>query len=129
MQDGYGHYRVMSSHKMGRYYNVSIFDFLLTKQIPRGAKCFCKVSLKFCPQIQMRTKKRSLHSSGFISVRNFGFFAAKWVLLAKEPRKPDIFRPLSVRFEKAPPPGLPKIDAYGQARSQDLKKGGAILKE
>ena len=24
----------------------------------------------------------------------FRFFAAKWVLLAKEPREPDIFRPL-----------------------------------
>ena len=38
-------------------------------------------------------KKFSLHS-GSISVRNFRFLDAKWVLLAKKPMGPDIFRPL-----------------------------------
>ena len=39
-------------------------------------------------------KTRSSPHSGSISVLNIGFLVAKWVLLARKPRGPDIFRPL-----------------------------------
>ena len=38
-------------------------------------------------------KQWSLLRSSSISVRNFGFLVAKCVLLAKKPRRPDIFCP------------------------------------
>ena len=50
---------------------------------------------KFRPQIQLNTKtNRSSPHSGSISDRNYGFLVAKYVLLSKKPRGPDIFRPL-----------------------------------
>ena len=50
---------------------------------------------KFCSRFQMITKtQRSLPYSSSISVWNFEFLVAKWVLLAKKSRGPDIFRPL-----------------------------------
>ena len=64
----------------------------------------------FAPQMQVKIKKRSLPHSGSISVRNFGFFVAQWILLAKISRGWTYFAPFSVRPEGAPPPL--KIDAY-----------------
>ena len=55
----------------------------------------------FVPKLRVRPKKKkSLPHYGSISVRNFGSslclesLRAKWALLAKKPRGPDVFRPL-----------------------------------
>ena len=48
----------------------------------------------FPPKFRQIQKKKSLPHSGFISVRNFEFLVAKWVLLARKRRQPEIFRPL-----------------------------------
>ena len=39
-------------------------------------------------------KERFLPHSSSIPVQKFGFLVAKWVLLAKKPRGPEIFCPL-----------------------------------
>ena len=63
----------------------------------------------FCTQIQVKTKieRSSLHS-GSISVRNFRFLVAKWALLAKKPRGPDIFHPLQCQTRGATTPLPPQ---------------------
>ena len=68
-------------------------------------------SAEFCPQIQLKIKKKSLLHSGSISVWTFKFFVVKWVLLAKKPRRPDIIRLLQCQtpWGHDPPIG----DAYG----------------
>ena len=51
------------------------------------------LSLEFCPQIQVKPKKKSLLHSGSFAVRNFGFLNAKWVLLVKKQRARHILPP------------------------------------
>ena len=99
--------------------SVSIdINFLLIEQIPRG-EMFFKVRLNLIilfqsgilPQIQVnsrRLKKKSLPDSGSISVQNFGFFVAKWILLGAR----NILPPLVSDPRGCCPPGSPKIDAY-----------------
>ena len=76
-------------------------DFLLSKF--RGGEMFLQVWLNLIiffqsgilpPNSVKDQKTRSSPHSESISVLNFGFLVAKWVLLAKKPRGPDIFRPL-----------------------------------
>ena len=55
---------------------------------------FLRSLVKLNNSISVWSKKRSLPHSGFISVWNFGFLVAKWVILAKKPMEPNIFRPL-----------------------------------
>ena len=73
------------------------------KQIPRG-KMFLRSLVKlnnsvsfwnFAPKIQVKTKKRFSPHSASISVRNFGFLIAKWILLAEKLRGPDFITKIS----------------------------------
>ena len=69
---------------------------------------------KFCSRIHLITKTQwSLPYSSSISVWNFEFLVAKWVLLAKKSRGPDIFRPLQCQTRGGGDPRLPEIDASG----------------
>ena len=69
-----------------------------------GSTYFSPEFLNFDPEIQVNAKtKRYLLHSGSISVWNFEFLIAKWVLLAKNWREADIFLPLSIRPKGAPP--------------------------
>ena len=49
----------------------------------------------FAPKIQVKTKKRFSPHSASISVRNFGFLIAKWILLAEKLRGPDFITKIS----------------------------------
>ena len=59
-------------------------------------------------------KKKSSPHSVSISVRNFGFLVAKWVLLAKKTRRLDILCPLQCQTQEFRVHD--KIDAYEQTQ-------------
>ena len=58
-------------------------------------------------------KKSFLLHSGCISVWNFEFLVANWVLLTKNGEGHTYFTPFHVRLEGVPPPCPPRIDAFG----------------
>ena len=68
---------------------------------------------EFCPQIQMKTKtKRSSPHFGSISVRNFEFHVAKWILTIQKKTKTKgrtYFAPFSVRYPLASPKSTPNV--------------------
>ena len=66
----------------------------------------------FAPNLREDQKKRYLPHSGSISVQNFGFPVAKWVL-PKNRKGLTYFALFNVRHEGVQLP--PKIDAYGLA--------------
>ena len=93
-------------------YTVTGVNFLLIKQLQRGAKCFCEVWLNLIlfqsgilPQIQVKTKKKVFATFWFYLRQEFQIYANKT-------RRPEYFAPFSVRPEGVLPPSPPKINTY-----------------
>ena len=74
----------------------------------------------FVPKFRVRPKKKGLHrilvlSQSVISGHLY-ILSAKWALLAKKPRGPDVFRPIQCRLEGAPPWQVQTPLEYAEAR-------------
>ena len=87
--------------------------FLLTKQIPREQNVSAKFLWNFAPKFRWEPKK-GLYRVLVLSQSGISdFLLPSGYYLPKNRGNQTYFAPFSVRSEKAPPPGLPKIDAYG----------------
>ena len=94
-------------------FNLEFWNFIHKFRCKSPQKSLCRKLVlfqpgisEFCPQIQMKTKtKRSSAHFGSISVQNFEFHVAKWILtIQKKMRGQTYFAPFSVRYP------LTKID-------------------
>ena len=98
-------------------------QFFVDSANSKGAELFCEVWLnliilfqseiaKFCPQIQMKTKKRSSPHSGSISVLIFKlhiYLKCQVGITCQKTERPNIFSPFSIRPEGVLPLASPQM--------------------